>query len=78
MDKRESHRDKVLKAATIEFEGGVVNCMVRDVSSTGASLSVSDQTGLPDRFNLVLHEDRVHRPCRVIWRKEKRIGIAFD
>jgi hypothetical protein len=26
----------------------------------------------------VLAADRHHKPCHVVWRKEKRIGVAFD
>jgi hypothetical protein len=33
---------------------------------------------IPERFNLVFLADGTHIPCHVIWRKEKRIGVAFD
>jgi hypothetical protein len=33
---------------------------------------------IPDRFTLVVRTDQLKRPCHVIWRKEKRIGVAFD
>jgi len=26
----------------------------------------------------VVSADGIHRPCYVVWRKEKRIGVAFD
>jgi hypothetical protein len=32
--------------------------------------------GIPKRFTLTA--DGLRQPCHVIWRKEKRIGIAFD
>ena len=32
----------------------------------------------PDRFNLFFKADAIKIPCHVIWRKEERIGVAFD
>jgi hypothetical protein len=34
--------------------------------------------GIPDRFTLIVEADNRHLPCRVVWRKEKRIGIHFE
>jgi hypothetical protein len=78
MDKRVTPRQRVLKAGTIEFNGGGLSCMVRNMSNTGAALDVTSPVGIPDHFTLVLSADRSHMPCHVVWRKEKRIGIAFD
>jgi hypothetical protein len=50
--------------------------MVRNISDTGAALDVTSPLGIPAQFTLVT--DGNHLPCRVVWRKEKRIGVAFD
>jgi hypothetical protein len=34
--------------------------------------------GIPDRFTLVVDADRNKLPCRIVWRKEKRIGVRFE
>jgi hypothetical protein len=34
--------------------------------------------GIPEHFSLVLPADGLRMSCHVVWRKEKRIGIAFD
>ncbi len=70
-------RKRVLKAGTIEFGGGVIDCTVRNLSDTGAALSVESPVGIPAEFNLVVVSDQVSRMCRVVWRKENRIGITF-
>lgn len=44
----------------------------------GAALDVSSPIGIPEHFTLVLAADGHHKPCHVVWRKEKRIGVAFD
>ena len=71
-------RKRVLKAGTIEFGGGGIDCIVRNLSDTGAALSVESPVGIPSEFNLVVVADEVNRRCRVVWRKENRIGITFS
>lgn len=74
---RIAQRHRVLKAGTIEFNGGGgIDCMLRNVSETGAALEVTSPIGIPERFTLVANGSR--HPCHVVWRKEKRIGVAFD
>ncbi len=75
---RVSPRHRVLKSGTIEFGGGAIDCTVRNLSENGAALEVVSPVGIPERFDLVLVAEHIHRPCRVVWRKEKRIGVAFD
>jgi hypothetical protein len=75
-DKRTASRQRVLKAGTIEFNGGAIDCMVRNRSSTGAALNVTSPIGIPEHFALLV--DGLRLPCHVVWRKEKRIGVAFD
>jgi hypothetical protein len=75
-ENRISQRHRVLKAGTIEFGGGAIDCMVRNISAAGAALDVTSPVGIPQHFTLIT--DGSHLSCRVIWRKEKRIGVAFD
>jgi hypothetical protein len=77
-DHRTAPRHRVLRAGTIEFGGGAINCMVRNLSNAGAALDVSSPVGIPEHFTLVLGADGHHMPCHVVWRREKRIGVAFD
>ena len=77
-DERIVPRKRVLKAGTIEFAGGVIDCTVRNLSDTRAALSVESQVGIPTEFKLVVVSDHVSRTCRVVWRKENRIGISFS
>jgi hypothetical protein len=77
-EKRTSQRHRVLKAGTIEFGGGGIDCMVRNISDAGAALDVSSPVGIPEHFTLVVTVDGLHKSCHVVWRKQKRIGVAFD
>jgi hypothetical protein len=71
-------RRRILKAGTIEFGGGGLDCTVRNLSETGAALEVVTPLFIPDRFTLFIPSDQFKRPCHIVWRKEKRIGVAFD
>ena len=75
---RVASRRRVLKAGSIEFGGGEFECTIRNVSETGAALEVMTPLYIPDRFTLVVQSEQSKRACRVIWRKERRIGVTFD
>jgi PilZ domain-containing protein len=75
---RISPRQRILKAGTISFNGAGISCTVRNLSSTGAALEVASPFGIPDHFTLVFEGDHSVKPCHIVWRKEKRIGVAFD
>jgi hypothetical protein len=47
-EKRTNARHRVLKTATIEFGGGAIDCMVRNMSGVGAALDVSSPIGIPN------------------------------
>jgi hypothetical protein len=70
-------RRRVLKAGLIECGGEAIACTVRNVSETGAAIEVVTPLYIPDRFTLVIPSERSRRPCKIVWRKESRIGIAF-
>ena len=70
-------RKRVLKAGRIRLSDNEIACTVRNVSQAGAALEAITPLFIPDRFVLVIESDGVERPCRVVWRKEKRLGITF-
>lgn len=76
--KRAAPRRRTLKAGTIEFGGGAIDCTVRNLSKTGAALDVRTPVGIPDEFTLVILSDALRFACRVVWRKAVRIGVRFD
>jgi len=78
MERRAVPRKPVLMSGTIQFAGGAVNCLVRDMSISGAALDVAGPHDIPERFNLVFKADGTRIPCRVVWRQEERVGVAFD
>jgi hypothetical protein len=77
-ENRRAYRRRVLKSATIEFDRSAFSCAVRNVSEFGAALEVPSSFRIPHEFQLIIETDQVTRQCRVIWRRENRIGVTFD
>jgi hypothetical protein len=71
-------RQKKLKAGTIEFGGDAIDCTIRNISETGAALDVVTPLFIPERFTLCVPSENLKKPCHIVWRREKRIGVAFD
>jgi len=78
MNNRRNERHPVLKAGTISFQGAKIDCAVYDVSVGGANLEVDSQLAVPDSFDLLIDAQIGKQRCRVVWRKEARIGVAFS
>jgi len=78
VETRTATRFRVAKPALIEHGGHRISCTVRDLSISGAALEVHDAAQIPEKFTLVLLEDGLKLPCRVVRRMDFRIGIAFD
>lgn len=70
----------MIKAGVIAYSGGYVTlrCVVRDFSDTGSRLAVEGSVEAPDTFTLQVEIDGVEADCRVVWRRGKEIGVAFD
>ena len=71
-------RNRTLKGGSIYFDGGAIDCTVRNISKTGAALDVVSPLGIPNEFTLMVPGDKLSQRCHVVWRKETRIGVAFD
>jgi PilZ domain len=78
VETRAAPRYRVTKPAQIEHGGLKITCTLHDLSITGAALEVDDAATIPENFILVLREDGLKLPCRVVRRTGFRIGVAFD
>jgi hypothetical protein len=78
MDKQREPRLRTFKGGSIIFGlAAAIDCTIRNMSETGASLEVTSPLGIPDRFTLLIKPEVVKRNCRVAWRSAKRIGVQF-
>lgn len=78
VEHRRERRMRVLKAGRIVFNGGygVFDCRVKNLSAGGALLEIGAMVGIPSRFDFLL--DGAARPCTVMWRTDRLMGVAFD
>jgi hypothetical protein len=76
-ERRSAKRQRVFKAGTIEFDGSGVDCTIRNISPDGATLDVASPIGIPHEITLNIVSSHERQNCRIVWRKEKRIGVAF-
>jgi hypothetical protein len=77
-ENRRAVRRRAFKGGTIEFDGAAFSCAVRNLSEIGAALTVPYEKPIPEEFMLIMETGQIVRRCRVIWRKENQIGVAFD
>jgi hypothetical protein len=78
--KKREARKSVQQPGWITLDGGFAArpCVVRDLSSTGAKVTVDDPNALPGKLRLAFSRDaRTGRNCEVVWRRGKTVGVKF-
>jgi hypothetical protein len=73
-------RKSLRQPGWITFEGGFAarECIVEDLSSTGAKITVDEPIVLPPSFRLAFARDaRTGRNCEVVWRRGQSVGAKF-
>ena len=81
-NRRFARRQRTLRTGKILLGAGpsVIDCVVRDISKSGARLAVDEIAIVPERFTLMVVLDGGNRreACRVVWRRPSEIGVLFD
>lgn len=77
-ERRQEGRKKVFKAGAISFRGAAIDCVVRNLSATGALLDVESPFGIPTRFLLLVPAESLKRECCIAWIKDRQIGVRFE
>lgn len=77
-EQRRSPRQRTYKGGTISFGTyPSVDCIIRNLSATGACLAVQSVASIPDHFTLLVKPELLKRSCRVAWRDNQKIGVHF-
>ena len=76
-ERRYESRRRALKAGRIVFNNkrSVFDCLVRNLSESGACLQVNGSIDIPVEFELDV--DGETRPSRLVWMTDTRAGIEF-
>ena len=78
--KKRDARKSMHQPGWITLEGGFAarQCVVKNLSATGANLMIDDPNSLPAKLRLAFSRDaRSGRSCEVVWRRGKSVGIKF-
>ena len=78
--KKREARKSIRQPGWITLDGGFAMrpCVVQDMSSTGAKITVDDSNVLPAKLRLAFSRDaRTGRNCEVVWRRGKSAGVKF-
>ena len=70
-------RQRTFKGGSITLPTGSVECIVRNVSATGALLELKAPAMVPNDFHLIINPERTRRCCHVIRREGLHLGIRF-
>ena len=77
-ERRNTMRSRVLKGAKIIFgTSSVIDCVVRNVTNTGARVQIANTVDLPEGLGLTFDGGYSIRPCKVVWRTVAETGIQF-
>jgi hypothetical protein len=78
--KKREARKSVSQSGWITLEGGFAarQCVVKDLSATGAKVTIDDPNSLPAKLRLAFSRDaRTGRRCEVVWRRGNSVGVKF-
>jgi hypothetical protein len=69
-------RRTALKGGRIVYQGGSVECRIRNISDGGARLELTGQQLLPHTFELHI-TGMPARTCSLRWARDNLIGVQF-
>jgi hypothetical protein len=78
--KKRETRKSLSQPGWITLEGGFAarQCVVQNLSETGAKVTIDDPNTLPAKLRLAFSRDaRTGRRCEVVWRRGKSVGVKF-
>jgi hypothetical protein len=77
-ERRSTARSRILKGAKIILgTASVIDCIVRNVTNTGARIHIPDTVDLPEAFDLTFDGGYSFRICRIVWRSITETGVEF-
>lgn len=78
IDKRNSlRRPRNESARIVVNENCAIDCLLVNLSETGACLEIQSIVGIPEVFQLMINGDRILRTCHFRWALEGRVGVKF-
>ena len=78
-ERRTRPRKRVLKTGQIitDSTSSTVDCILRDISESGARLRLTSTAALPSTFLLLIKSENVIVPVQRVWRNAHEVGVKF-
>lgn len=78
-ERRQQPRQRVLKGAIMFFnkEQSSVDCVVRNLTKIGARVILETTNFVPDKFEVLVKQEKRLYPAEAIWRDSTDIGVRF-
>ena len=79
-DRRIGSRRPVLRLGRVVLNGGThaADCIIKDVSESGARLRFGEVMRLPEAFDLLIVEGQMVVPVVKVWHKGVDVGVSFS
>ncbi|MFD2237318.1 PilZ domain-containing protein [Aureimonas populi] len=78
-ERRVAPRVRTLKRARVLFNNrfSTIDCIARNVSATGALLTIDPAVHIPKTFEITIGEGGQIRPAKLVYRREMFAGVHF-
>ena len=78
-NRQRTPRKKTLKGGQIIYsdQNCVMDCVVFNISETGAGLRPADSFKCPPTFTLKLTTGETYH-CKVVWQQDDQMGVVFE
>ena len=78
-ERRPKPRSRVLLSGLVVYGDGAYSfdCSIRNLSETGARVTMGKNLQHPSEFFLINIRDRLAYDCRIVWTKGSDVGVAF-
>lgn len=78
-DRRNGRRARVLLSGKVAYGAGFsLDCTIRDLSESGACISLPKNQAAPSALNLIVVRDGKVHQARTAWSRYPLVGLAFE
>ncbi|MEW6769424.1 MAG: PilZ domain-containing protein [Pseudomonadota bacterium] len=80
LDRRTSPRERVIYGGVIatDAKNSKVDCVVRNVSDSGANIELPNSEKMPDRFSIAIPKMGRSFLAKIVWWRADRAGVEFE
>jgi hypothetical protein len=79
LEARGEGRKRTLLGAKVVSRDGIYSCdcMIREISDSGARISISSSIIIASPFFLIDHQSQIMFEAKVVWRNASQAGLKF-